>query len=127
MAEPFIFVGTYGIREGKLEAAKQAFQDLVRHVEANEPRLQVFGMYFDADHNQATCVQVHPDEASMELHLKVIAGHLQDAGDYLDFASMRTYAYGVPGDALLSTLREWDGDALHVAAPLSGFNRLAAV
>jgi hypothetical protein len=125
MGEPFIFTGTYAIKEGQLEAAKQALQELVEHVEANEPRLKHFGFYFDEEGGKVTCVQVHPDSDSMEEHMRVIAGHLQNAGEFLDFTNMRTRAYGIPSDALLSELREMDGDALRVANPLTRFSRLA--
>src|SRR5262245_26429008 len=109
MGEPFIFTGTYAIREGKLEVAKQALQELVQHVEANEPRLKHFGFYFDEEGSKVTCVQVHPDSDSMEKHLRVIAGFLQNAGELFDFTDMQTRVYGLPGDALLSELREMDG------------------
>jgi hypothetical protein len=125
MAEAFIFTGTYSIKEGKLEVAKQALRELVEYVEANEPRLHHFGFYFDDEGGQVTCVQVHPDSDSMEEHLRVIAGHLQNSDEYLDFTDMQTRAYGIPSDALLSDLREWDGDALRVANPLTRFSRLA--
>ena len=125
MSEAFIFAGTYAIKEGKLEVAKQALRELVDHVEANEPRLQHFGFYFDDEGGQVTCVQVHPDSDSMEEHMRVIAGHVQNAGEFLDFTNMQTRVYGIPGDALLSQLREMDGDALRVANPLTRFSRLA--
>ncbi len=126
MAAPFIFTGTFGIREGKLTTAKEALAQLARHVEANEPRVHHFGLYFDEEHGRVTVVQVHPDASSMELHLKVIAGHLQDSGDYLDFTDRKSQIFGTPGDALLTQLREFDGDALSVATPLTGFNRIPA-
>jgi hypothetical protein len=124
MPGPFIFTGTYAIRDGKLDAAKKALEELTTHVDANEPRLHHFGFYLDEDGRTVTCVQVHPDSASMELHMKVIADHLQDAGDYLDFGDMQTRVFGVPSPELLRELRDMDGDALRVASPLFGFERL---
>ena len=126
MGEAFIFTGTYGIREGQFEVARQALDELVDHVEANEPRMHHFGFYFDDEGGEVTCVQVHPDSESMEEHMRVIAGHLENAGEFLDFTNMKTRVYGIPGDALLSQLREMDGDALRVANPLTRFSRLAS-
>jgi len=125
MSEPFIFIGTYPVREGRLEDAKQALAELAAKVEANEPRLQHFGFYFDDHSGEVSCLQVHPDAESMEHHMKVIEGVMVDLSDYFDWSRMRTHAYGVPGDALLKVLRDWDGDKLGVASPLSGFSRLA--
>lgn len=127
MSEPFIFFGTYPVREGKLEEAKAALDELVSKVEAHEPRLYHFGFYFDDDAGEVTCLQVHPDADSMEFHLKVIAGVMVDLGDYFDWSRMRTRAFGVPGDVLLKQLRDWDGDKLSVAGPLNRFSRLPAV
>jgi hypothetical protein len=126
MGEPFIFTGTYGIREGKLEMAKQALGSLVEHVHAHEPRLQHFGFYFDDESSEVTCVQVHPDSESMQEHLRVISGYLQNAAEFLDFTNLRTHVYGIPSDDLLATLRAMDGDALHVAGPLTRFSRITA-
>ncbi len=73
---------------------------------------------------EVTRAQVHPDSDSMEMHLDVIAGHLRNADELLDFTDMKTRAYGIPGDKLLSELREMD--ALRVANPLTRFSRLAS-
>ena len=45
MSEPFIFVGTHTIREGKLEDFRKQWQELVEVVEAKEPRLITFHAY----------------------------------------------------------------------------------
>lgn len=127
MSGPFLFIGTYRVKEGKLHTAKEALGGLTQHVEANEPRLHHFGFYFNDESGEVACVQIHPDSASMEHHMKVIAGHLVNAGEYLDFSAMATRAYGVPSSGLLAELREWDGDALRVFDPALGFNRLPAV
>jgi hypothetical protein len=65
MSEPFIFIGTHTLREGKLEGFKKACRELVEVVEANEPRLIAFNIYVNEDGTEATVVQVHPDPDSM--------------------------------------------------------------
>jgi hypothetical protein len=42
MSEPFIFIGTHTISEGKLEDFKKSCRELVEVVEASEPRLIAF-------------------------------------------------------------------------------------
>lgn len=38
MVEPFILINTYAIKEGKLKAFKEHWQEIVEFVETNEPR-----------------------------------------------------------------------------------------
>ena len=49
MSEPFIFIGTHSVREGKLQNLKQYEQELVALVEANEPRLIAFHIFVNED------------------------------------------------------------------------------
>jgi hypothetical protein len=126
MPGPFIFTGTYAVPDGKLDVAKAALQDLTRHIEENEPRLHHFGCYLDEKTDTVTIVQVHPDSDSMELHLKVVWDHMQTAGDFLDLETGQQRVYGVPSDGLAQQLRAMGGDALRVAAPITGFNRIPA-
>ena len=75
MAEPFIFIGTYTVKEGKLEDFKQHFQEFCAFIEENEPRLIHFALYISEDGTEMSVVQVHPDEDSMAFHMQV-AGEL---------------------------------------------------
>ena len=59
MSEPFIFIGTHSIKEGKLQTLKQYEQELVALAEANEPRLIAFHIFVNEDGTQATTIQVH--------------------------------------------------------------------
>jgi len=78
MSEPFIFIGTHSIREGKLQNLKQYEQELVALVEANEPRLIAFHIFVNEDGTQATTIQVHPDAASMAFHMQVIGQKISE-------------------------------------------------
>lgn len=52
MSEPFIFIGTHSLKEGKLEDFKKYEQELVELVEANEPRLIGFHIFLNQDGTQ---------------------------------------------------------------------------
>lgn len=106
MSGPFIWVGTYKIKPGKVEEARKRIQELTDLVEANEPRLIAFNFYVDQDNERTTCVQVHPDAASMAFHLQVIADHLSSAGEWLEKAEA-TEAYGAPPEGLIEGERRW--------------------
>lgn len=104
MSGPFIFVGTHQVKEGKLEEYRKSVQELVELVEANEPRLIAFNMYVDEAANRMTGVQVHPDAASMEFHMKVIGEHLRTAYDYIE-KTESIEIYGEASEALLAGIR----------------------
>ena len=127
MAGPFVYIGTYRIKEGKLDEAKTRLRQLVEVVEENEPRLIAFNIYFDEEGTTVAVVQVHPDSASMETHMKVIAEHLTDAFNYLDTA-VSEQVYGAPSDALAAMLRAYaDPNAVTTFLPVheAGFTRAA--
>jgi quinol monooxygenase YgiN len=128
MSQPFIFVGTHKIKEGKLEEFKKHLQELVEVVETNEPRLIAFNLYLDEEGGKLSGVQVHPDAASMEFHLKVVGEHIRDAYDYLE-ETESIEVFGQPTDAVLGMLR----DAAPPGTPLrvmpiheAGFTRTTA-
>ena len=108
MSGPFIFAGTYTIKRGKLEETKQHLQEIVDLAETNEPRLIAFNFYLDEPGSKVTCVQVHPDAASMEFHMNVISEHLSSAFEWLDTVESEQ-VYGRPTDALEAGLREYAG------------------
>lgn len=125
MAGPFVFIGTHTIKSGKLEEAKKRFQELVDLVETNEPRMIAFNIYLDEQGNKVSIVQVHPDSASMEFHMKVISEHLSDAFDYLETTESE-HVYGAASDALSEMLRKYaDPSAPPTFMPVheAGFTR----
>ena len=125
MAGPFVFIGTYKIKEGKLEEAKTRLQELVEVVEKNETRIIAFNVYIDEAGATVGIVQLHPDSASMETHMKVISEHVTEAFDYLD-KELSEQVYGAPSDALAAMLRAYgDPTAVTTFLPIhkAGFTR----
>lgn len=125
MSGPFIFIGTYTIKSGKLEETRKHLQEVVDLVETNEPRLISFNFYLDEPGNSVSCVQVHPDAASMEYHMTVVAQHIRGAFDYLE-RTVSEQVYGTPSEVLTEKLREYpDPDTALTLAPIheAGFTR----
>jgi len=106
MSGPFIYIGTWTIKSGKLEETKKFLEEHVDIIETNEPRLIAFNVYFDEKGNKASVVQVHPDAASMEFHMQVIAEHLTGAFEFLEATESEQY-YGMPSDTLLEILAKY--------------------
>ncbi|MDQ3932711.1 MAG: hypothetical protein M3252_07740 [Actinomycetota bacterium] len=107
MSEPFAYIGTYTIKPGKLEEARKYCAELVDFVETNEPRMIAFHIYLDEDGQKLTTLQVHPDPASMELHMQLNAKHFATAFDYLD-STVSEQFYGRISAPLEAELAKWD-------------------
>jgi hypothetical protein len=106
MSKPLIFVSTWKIKEGRLEDYKQFAKEFMEHVKAKEPQLIAFNMYFNEDETEMTSIQVHPDAASMDFHLQVLAKVIgEDMIEWIDRADFlepkQFEIYGIPSAKLL--------------------------
>ncbi len=125
MAEPFIFIGTHTIKEGKLEDFKQYFKEFSKFIEANEPRLIHFALYTSEDGTEVSVVQVHPDADSMAFHMQVAGEHFAQAYEFLD-TTKSVQIYGTPSDTLLEQMKQVSlpGVPVIVKSQFAGFDRL---
>lgn len=127
MTEPFIFIQTAPIKEGRLEGYKEDFQDTVELVQEEEPRVLHFASYINEEGTEQTVIQVHPDAESMRIHMQVAAEHIREKGPRnLDYSGMRIEVYGSPTEPVLELMRELAGSGVPVTIKTlaSGFNRL---
>jgi hypothetical protein len=126
MGEPFIFINTATIHEGKLEGWVKSFAEFSEFVEENEPRLLHFATYISEEGTEATILQIHPDAESMAFHMQLVADHMTGSAEYLDFSQMRIQVYGTPNEPVLAQIRKLAGSGVPVAvaSPHGGFDRL---
>ena len=127
MSDEIVYVDTSDVREGALEELKAAMKELVSFVEANEPRLIAYNVYFSDDGTRMTVVHVHPDSASLEYHMEVAGPAFRRFVELVTLSSI--HIYGEPSGKLLEQSREKARllgrgdvavDALH-----AGFSRFA--
>lgn len=104
MPEPLVFVDRSEILDGKLDELKMAAKEMAAFVEANEPRTIAYHVYVDEEPSVMTVVQVHPDSASMELHMTAARPIFRKFAGLLRMVSMDVY--GTPSDELLEQVRE---------------------
>jgi hypothetical protein len=89
MSGPFIFVSTYKVKEGQLEAYKSWTLGLVQYVEANEPRLVAFNLFVNDEGTEVAGIQIHPDAESMQRHMDVVREYIETAyGEFLEAPTM---------------------------------------
>lgn len=125
MSTPFVHVGTFTIKPGMLEEARKRLAEHADLVETNEPRLIAFHFYLDQAGTKGSVVQVHPDAASMEFHMRLIAEHLSGAFEVIDKIVSDQY-FGAMTDSLAETLSQWESpEVVTTKMPVhgSGFTR----
>jgi quinol monooxygenase YgiN len=129
MSEPFIFIGTHTIRQGKLQEFKKQWLEVQEVVEAKEPRLIAFNAYVNEDGTELTVVQVHPDADSMLVHMQVARDHISEAYQSVLEKTKRIDIYGKPSDAVLEMIGQLAGSEVPLSVKahhLGGFTRSSA-
>jgi hypothetical protein len=125
MSEPIVVIDRSEVREGKLEELKTTVTELVEFVTSNESRPIFYNVYLTPDGTGMTVLQVHPDSASMEFHMRASASRFPTFTDLLDLSAMEIF--GKPSDALLDQIErkaEMLGSAtVAVHDHLAGFAR----
>jgi hypothetical protein len=127
MSGPFIFIATNRLKEGKLGAERDRAVDLCAFIEANEPRLLAFNEYASEDGTEVGVVQIHPDAASMEFHMEVVADRAARAYAETLEATTSVEVYGEPSDVVLEMLRRQAGTGVEMTVKrhhLGGFTRV---
>lgn len=129
MSTQIVYIDRSRIRPGKLPELKRAISELVDFIEEREPQLISYGFYLDEEAARMTVVAVHPDAASVELHMDVGGAAFAGFAELIEMEAIEVY--GEPTDRVLEQLQR-KADALgkdgrvvvdHLHA---GFSRLSA-
>ena len=127
MSDAIVYTDTADVREGAAEELKAGMKELVDFVDANEPRLIAYNVYFSDDDTRMTVVHVHPDSASLEYHLEVAGPIFRRFVDLVTLTSI--HIYGKPSEQVLKQADEkarlLGRGAVVVDALHAGFTRSA--
>lgn len=126
MGEPFIFIGTHRLQPGKLPAFREAFSRLVEVVEANEPQMIAFNGYANEEGSEVSVVQVHPDAASMALHMSVVREHITSAYEDLLEETTSIQVFGTLDETTRGMMQQLAGSGVPIVVkpePIAGFTR----
>ncbi|MEV6104005.1 hypothetical protein AB0M28_04700 [Streptomyces sp. NPDC051940] len=126
MAEPIYYVDHSDIREGRIGEVREGMRDLALFVEAREPQLIAYDFYIDESDSTMTVLAVHPDSASMEVHLQLGGPKFREFAALIRMRSIDVY--GRPGAGVVAQLREkaemLGGGTVTLHTLQAGFNRL---
>jgi hypothetical protein len=104
MSDPIIYVDNSEIRAGQFEALEAAMNELAQFVEANEPQLYAYRVYFDERRARMTVIHVHPDAESLEFHMKVAGPLFPKFAGFVKLLSIDLY--GSPSEYVVEQLKQ---------------------
>jgi hypothetical protein len=129
-SEPIVYIDHSDIRDGSLEELKAGVRRLVDFIDAREPQLVTYGFCIDETAEKMTVVAVHPDSASLELHMEIGNRKFRDLAHLLTLTAIE--CYGRPSERALEQLRHkaamlGDGGTVVSIGRFAGFTHLASV
>jgi len=123
--ELIVYLDHSDIHEGRLEDLKEGIRRLVGVIEALEPQLIAYGFHLDEKAATMTVTAVHPDSASLELHLEVGNEEFRKLGEMITLR--RIEVYGSISDRAHEMLEQkvkmLGGSSVIVTEPFRGFAR----
>lgn len=102
MADMIVYVDRSSVRDGALDELEAAMADLVDFVEANEPDILSYAVYFSDGGRRMTVVHTHADSASLAYHMEVAGPEFPPIGKYIDLESIDVY--GRPDEEIVRQL-----------------------
>jgi hypothetical protein len=99
-----LYVDQSTVLDGKLDELRAAMSKLSAFVEANEPRIRSYNVYFTADGSRMTVTHEHDDAESLAFHMDVAGPLFQPVGKLIRMMSIDVY--GWPGEAVLQQLQQ---------------------
>jgi hypothetical protein len=128
MGKPMVYIDRSDIRPGKVADVRAAVSGLVDFVEAREPQLISYAFYIDDEASTMTVVAIHPDSASLELHLNIGGPEFRKVGEFITLRQIEVF--GEPTEAALGQLQEkavmLGGGGVVVRTAAAGFSRVAS-
>lgn len=125
-AELIVYVDHSDILDGRLEDLKEGIRRVVDFIEAREPQLIAYGFHLDEAAGLMTVTAVHPDSASLEVHLEVGREEFRKLGEMIRLR--RVEVYGTISDQAREMLEQkvqMLGGKVTVTERFGGFARTA--
>jgi hypothetical protein len=124
MTTPFVFITTHKVRPGSLDALKALTRDYTAFLDEHDARLVAHSAFLNEDETELSLVQVHPDAASAEHHMRIVEPSIAAAAELTEPVAITVY--GRPGPAVQATLDHLGGAGVPVTVrdgDLGGFTR----
>lgn len=103
MSDFVVYLDTSEVRPGELGKLRVAMAQLASFVEANEPRIIAYNVYFSGDASRMSVLHVHEDVASLEFHMKVAGPRFPPIAPLVKLLTIEIF--GTVNDAVLEQLK----------------------
>lgn len=124
---PIVYVDFSDIDAGRVDELRLAISELVSFVKQREPQLVEYGFYVDPAEATMAVVAVHPDSASLELHLRVGGPEFLKVGQFIRLRAIEVF--GAVPEHVIELLRQkaerLGGAAVRIHQQTAGFTRLS--
>jgi hypothetical protein len=103
MSNFVVYLDTSEIRPGELGKLKVAMAQLASFVEAHEPRIIAYNVYFSGDGSRMSVLHIHEDVASLEFHMTVAGPQFPPVAPLVKLLTIEIF--GAVNDAVLEQLK----------------------
>jgi hypothetical protein len=86
-----VYLDHADIRDGCIDELRQGIRRLVDALEPLEPQLVAYGFHLDEAAGRMTVTAVHPDSASLELHMEVGREEFRKLGHLITLRDIEVY------------------------------------
>lgn len=104
MADLIVYVDQSTVHDGRLNELEPAMTELTAYVEANEPDILSYDVYFDPAGDRMTVVHLHDGSETLAYHMDVAGHKFGPIGEYITLESIDVY--GRPSDEIVAALEE---------------------
>ncbi len=125
-SEPIVYIDHSEIHEGRLGDLKEGIRRLLDVIETHEPQLIAYRFHLDEAAARMTVVAVHPDSASLELHMEIGKEEFRKLGDMITLRQIEVYGHiSERAREMLELKAEMlGGSGVSVSEPFAGFAHL---
>lgn len=102
MSDFVVYLDTSEVRPGELGKLRVEMAHLASFVEANEPRIIAYNVYFSGDGSRMSVLHIHEDVASLEFHMKVAGPLFPPIAPLVKLLTVEIF--GAVNDAVLEQL-----------------------
>lgn len=90
-ADVVIYVDHSDVDLSRIDELRRGIRQVVSFIEAREPQLIAYGFHLDESRGRMVVIAVHPDSASLELHLELGREAFRMLGDLITLTGIEVY------------------------------------
>jgi ribosomal protein S12 methylthiotransferase accessory factor YcaO len=126
MAPPFMLVSNFKVKDGNVEDLRDYARSVTELIQEREPRVIAFHSFLSEDEGELSTIHLHPDVASMELHMQLQRDNWEETFSRIAtmLEGVRVDFYGAkPPESALENFRRAGSEIGIKPIHLAGFTR----